>query len=179
MKRAERPSRGAWAALLGLGGLAGCARSNPSWPEVLREVRERHPEVAQVPVESLRGRPGTPDAPVLLDARPTAEYALGHLEGARCADDLDRALLGVAEDDEIVVYCSVGMRSSALAQELAGRGFTHVANLEGGIFRWVNEGGATWASGEAGAPDSRVDVVHPFDARWGTLLAPGKNALTH
>lgn len=176
MTRTRRPAH-AWAALLGLGGLAGCARSNPTWPEVLREVRERHPEVVQVPIESLRERLGEPDAPLLLDARPPEEFALGHLAGARCAADLDRALAGVAPDDEIVVYCSVGMRSSALAQALTERGFTHVANLEGGIFRWVNEGGATWASGAEGGSDTRVDAVHPYDERWGTLLAPGKNAL--
>jgi len=92
---------------------------------------------------------------------------------------VDAALerLGNAPRDRpIVVYCSVGLRSSDLAEGLRARGFTAVHNLEGGIFRWANEGFATYRSNGTGA-EERVDVVHPFDERWGTLLAPGRNAL--
>jgi rhodanese-related sulfurtransferase len=166
-----------WTALLGLGSLTGCARPGPTWPEILREVRERHPEVEQLSLESLQARIDGPDAPLLLDARPPEEFVLGHLQGARCTADLEAALDGAGPETEIVVYCSVGMRSADLAQQLSERGFERVANLEGGIFRWVNQGGATWAATVAGGQESRVDVVHPFDERWGTLLAPGKNAL--
>ena len=51
-----------------------------------------------------------------------------------------------------------------MAQKLKARGFTHVQNLEGSIFMWANEGRVLQRGGVA------VNVVHPFDERWGRLL---------
>lgn len=64
----------------------------------------------------------------------------------------------------IVVYCSVGYRSSRLARQLRTRGVKNVFNLEGSLFKWANEGRPVYRGSE------RVQEVHPFDEDWGELL---------
>jgi hypothetical protein len=44
-------------------------------------------------------------------------------------------------------------------------GYTNVANLEGSIFKWANEGRAL--VGPGGSP---TRAVHEYDATWGGLL---------
>ena len=161
------------AALSWLGLVAACSfRSPPEWETVLQEVRTRYPDVPQVSVEELEAALAGPDAPLLLDARAREEFEQSHLAGALPAPDAESVLEAVttlAPEREIVVYCSVGMRSSDLARTLRERGFA-ASNLEGGIFAWANAGHATY-SGER-----REDRVHPYDERWGALLAPERRA---
>jgi len=153
--------------------LAACGlRPAPEWPAVLADVRARHPGVAQVSLEELLADEADP-GPLLLDARSEREFATSHLRGARHAPDETAALAllaGEPRERAIVVYCSVGLRSSALAERLGARGYTDVANLEGGIFAWANAGYPTYRGAE------RVDGVDPFDERWGALLVPGRRA---
>jgi rhodanese-related sulfurtransferase len=167
------PSRSLRRVLPALGLAAACAfRPAPSWPAILAEVRARHPDVPQVSIEALLAAESDPP-PVLLDARGAEEYATSHLARAWHAPDEAAALkllAGTEPEREIVVYCSVGIRSADLAERLRARGFTRVANLEGGIFAWANAGQPTYRGGE------RADGVHPFDERWGTLLVPERRA---
>ena len=46
----------------------------------------------------------------------------------------------VAKDEPIVVYCSVGYRSSKMARRLKELGRTKVSNLDGAVFAWSGEG---------------------------------------
>jgi rhodanese-related sulfurtransferase len=158
-------------ALPAMGLVAACAfRSPPEWPRLLADVRAKYPDVRQLGVEELREelRARAPEAlPLLLDARAPEEFAVSHLRDAHLAPDEKAALAllaGVPRDREIVVYCSVGMRSSALAETLLARGYPRVANLEGGIFAWANADAPVYRGEEP------VTAVHPFDERWGTLL---------
>jgi rhodanese-related sulfurtransferase len=151
---------------------AACQRPAPEWPAILADVRARYPLVLQVSSAELLSQEIDP-GPVLLDARSPAEFEVSHLRDARLAPDEDaalRALSGVDLGREVVVYCSVGMRSSALAERLEARGYHNVANLEGGIFAWANDGHPLYRG------QARVEVVHPFDERWGTLLVPERRA---
>jgi rhodanese-related sulfurtransferase len=110
---------------------------------------------------------GSNDAPVLLDVRREKEFAVSHLEGARRAESLDEllvALAGVPGDTLIVLYCSIGERSSRRARELGERGFTNVYNLEGSIFDWANNGFSVYRGGV------EVREVHPYSWSWGRLL---------
>lgn len=164
----------AWGFLATLGLWLSCTVGRaPQWPEVLRVVRARYPSVAQLSVAELEQRAASTTPPLLLDARAPAEFAQSQLAGARSTPDEDAAvatLNGVAPGTEIVVYCSVGMRSSALAERLAARGFTRVENLEGGIFAWANAGKPTFRGA------AREDRVHPYDKSWGSLLVPERRA---
>jgi rhodanese-related sulfurtransferase len=167
------------AALAALLATACSFRDPPEWAGVLADVRARFPGVPQVALEALRARLDAPDGerPLLLDARSRAEYAVSHLAGAVHAPDEPAAittLAGVAPAREILVYCSVGVRSSALAEELRARGFA-AANLEGGLFAWANAG-LPMVRAAAGGGEEPAERVHPFDARWGALLVPERRA---
>lgn len=166
----DRGSR-LWLPAAGL--LAACGlQAVPEWPAVLADVRARHPSVEQISVDELRAGLGDP-GPLLLDARSEREFATSHLCGARHAPDEAAALAvlaGERKERRIVVYCSVGLRSSALAERLEALGFTGVANLEGGIFAWANAGHPTCRGEE------RAHGVDPFDDRWGKLLDPSRHA---
>ncbi|GAB5520693.1 MAG: rhodanese-like domain-containing protein [Rhodothermales bacterium] len=136
------------------------------WGVLKKQIRDAFPEVQQVSVDSLASLLETDAEPLLLDIREVDEYAVSHLNGAMQVDPdapVD-VLAGVDKDALIVAYCSVGYRSSAFADRLREAGFSNVHNLEGSIFAWAN----------AGYPVVRdtlaIEVVHPYNKRWGLLL---------
>lgn len=154
------------------------AREPLQWDEVKARIRASHPGVPQLSVAALQAwlRDGGRRRPLLLDARARDEYTVSHIEGAHHAPTLAEAqavLARHAQDRQVVLYCSVGLRSSVLAERLlarlrrdraAGEVLPEVFNLEGSLFEWANAGlPLTSAQGPA-------TQVHPYDAHWGTLL---------
>src|SRR6185295_10757461 len=90
---------------------------------------------------------------------------ISHLKNARHVTSLLEAKAVVKEQGQpMVIYCSVGYRSSALAEKLQKAGFTNVYNLEGSIFNWANEGRPVYRG------TNTVAEVHPYSAKWGKLL---------
>lgn len=145
----------------------------PAWAAMLALVRERFPKVPQLSTAELaawRSDAARPQ-PQLLDAREPAEFAVSHLPGAiRVAPEATaKVILAQIEPGRpVVVYCSVGYRSSRLAARLMEGGRPDVHNLEGSIFAWANEGRPLVTSDEKSA----ATRVHPFDAIFGKLLKP-------
>lgn len=84
---------------------------------------------------------------------------------------------GKSSEDSVhvVCYCSVGYRSSAVAQELLSeirkpayeeiKSRIRIYNLEGSIFKWANEGKDL--EDNCGR---KTTVVHPYSGLWGKLL---------
>ena len=144
--------------------------STISWSLMLKAIRVRFPTVAQVSTDTLQvwlDKSPPRENLLLFDAREPEEYVVSHLQGAQpvpAKDEALKALQGVPADQRIVLYCSVGYRSSELAQFLMKKGYTEVYNLEGSIFAWANEGRPVYRGKE------RVQVVHPYDKIWGRLL---------
>lgn len=144
--------------------------STMPWSLTLKTIRTKFPTVAQVSTDTLQS--WLEESPqrknlLLLDVREPEEYAVSHLQDAQPAPSKDealKALQGAPSDQRIVLYCSVGYRSSKLAQFLMKKGYTEVYNLEGSIFAWANEGRPVYRGKE------RVKVVHPYDKTWGRLL---------
>jgi rhodanese-related sulfurtransferase/protein tyrosine phosphatase (PTP) superfamily phosphohydrolase (DUF442 family) len=131
------------------------------------ELREQLPDVPTISVGELAARLDAGLAPLLLDVRGEAEFAVSHLRGARRAETPEAAqalLAGEPREREVIVYCSIGYRSGHLAQALRRAGWTNVRNLEGSIFEWANTGHPVWRG------DERAHEVHPYDAQWGRLL---------
>ena len=147
-----------------------------AWRGVDRELAARYPDLPTTTPGQLAARLDAPQPPVLLDARQPAEFAVSHLPGARRVDPdataaaLADTLADVGRQREIVVYCSVGVRSAAVAQRLRQAGFENVENLGGSIFRWANEGRPLVRDGRA------VETVHPYNAVWGRLLDAPRRA---
>lgn len=131
-------------------------------------VAQRFPEVRRIDAGALAAAMsvGGATAPLLLDTRTEAEFAVSHLRGAVRLDPSRPVLAQVGDRGArpIVVYCSVGYRSAVVARSLAQVGLRDVQNLDGGIFAWANEGRAVFRNGAA------VREVHPYDAVWGVLL---------
>jgi len=114
-----------------------------------------------------------PAKTLLLDIREPEEYAVSRLPGAIWVNPKSNAKsallqIGDVRDKQIIVYCSVGVRSSLFAKrtqaELRAMGASSVSNLEQGIFGWHNAKRALVdASGE-------TDAVHPYDENWGRYV---------
>ena len=141
----------------------------PTWERTLRLVRKAFPEVPQMTTRQLAAIQADDAAPyiVLLDARTATEFSVSHLPGAVLASNTRMALDALESTDPertVIVYCSVGYRSSRLAADLRRRGFKNVFNLEGSLFQWANEGRPLFLG------DERVYQAHPYDEQWGQLL---------
>lgn len=162
--------------------LPGCQPKAPSaseaeWAELKGWVRKSFPMAQQVSVATLDDwRAETNQVPLLiLDRRERVEYETSHLPGAVWTPDEETAKQWIQKapaEARVVVYCSVGYRSSQLVEELSRDGYTNVFNLEGSAFEWANAGKSLE---NLSGP---VPWVHPFDAKWGRFLQPAKRAKT-
>jgi rhodanese-related sulfurtransferase len=142
--------------------------SGLDWGGVKNQIRSEFPTVEQISAEELKNwMQSDRSKPLLLDARSEEEFQVSHLEGALSAVDFRQAEKRLAQLDKdfpVVVYCSVGYRSSSMAESLQDAGYEKVYNLEGSIFEWVNSGNPVYREGQ------EVSVVHPYDEKWGQLL---------
>src|SRR5690606_22815973 len=75
---------------------------------------------------------------LILDVREEAEYAFGHIEGAKSIPlgELESRLEELNKEQEIYVVCRTGKRSDMAAQILAKNGFTKVYNVLPGMAEW-------------------------------------------
>lgn len=105
--------------------------------------------------------------PLLVDARPADQYALSHVDGAVNLDPAQPDLSpldNVRRDNPVVAYDGPGVMGAAMVKALTAAGFTRVSNLDGGLFRWVNEGHPVVNN------DGTATKVSPMSWRWGRLL---------
>lgn len=141
-----------------------------TWKSVFAWIQRDWPGVPQMTTEELARRLGTErERPVLIDTRAREEYAVSHLPGAMRAEtpaQIRAALSDVPRESAVVLYCSVGVRSSKAAAALLKDGRGNVSNLRGSIFQWANEGRAIERDGKP------VTAVHPYNRKWGELLDP-------
>lgn len=167
-------------ATIGFGGeaLAGDWRYILSPPQSLAQVEHdvavRYSDIVQMTVKELVSARSRQTPLLLVDVREADEFAVSRLSGAVRLDpdasvsDARSMLSGSARGRVVVLYCSVGQRSSAMARRIQGMliesGAQGVVNLSGGIFAWHNAGlplvnafGAT-------------RYVHPFNTAWGRML---------
>jgi len=102
-----------------------------------------------LPTESLRTL--TPrevndvNGAVILDVRGTSEYQAVHIPGSVHihAGYLKDRLADVPKDRRVILYCSGGSRSSIACSILQKNGVTNIANMQGGINQWTQEGRPT------------------------------------
>lgn len=150
--------------------------ANPSTglEDIQRDIEEDHPGVRHMPTAELAAHQSGTDTILLLDIREVDEYAVSHIEHAERVDPaISRRdflkLYGNRIKGRIVVfYCSVGVRSSKLADrlqdDLLALGAVSVWNLKGSIFAWHNEARRLHSNGK------ETPYVHPYDAYWSELL---------
>lgn len=137
---------------------------------VQADIENRFTRIEHISAAEMTALPAT-DL-LIFDTRPAAEYAVSHIENAYRIDPDMRAAafstqFGAAAQDKILIfYCSVGVRSSQLAEALLDDlpGARGIYNLRGGLFGWHNEGRALV---NAAGP---TRAIHPFDNKWGQLI---------
>ena len=78
----------------------------------------------------------------IVDVRLDTEFNESHIPGAInvCVCDPDNLLRDLGPNDEILVYCRNGLRSSAALDFLNEHGYSKVYNMVGGIVAWKNAG---------------------------------------
>ena len=171
MKTERGRLRAGFLALL-LAATLALACGGPTMSQLKALVRATFPGVPQMSIEELDRRLEKAPPPLVIDVREPFEYEVSHLPGAVQAQGEDVAKVVAAADPErpIVLYCSVGYRSSAAVADLIQLHdpdiLDRVWNLEGSIFEWANSGRPVYRG------DVEVDRVHPYDSQWGKLLEP-------
>lgn len=109
---------------------------------------------------------------LLLDTRELNEYKVSHIEGAVCVGCNDfsiDSMEDVPKDTEIVVYCSLGVRSEQIGEKLKEAGYENVKNLYGGIFEWKYQDQVV-----IDKKGNKTDKVHTYDENWSQWLLKGE-----
>jgi rhodanese-related sulfurtransferase len=159
------------AALAGLAALYFSPVSAESWNRIPL-IRDRFPGVRRVSsaqlTEWMRDTQGAARL-TIVDVRRPREFAVSHIQRAlNLTSVAGVSRLRLAKNGRIVLYCSVGYRSSSMAEKLARAGYTQVFNLEGSLFAWANEGRPLFR----GEVELKPAKVHPYNAKWGALMKP-------
>lgn len=108
---------------------------------------------------------------VLLDTRNKKEFTVSRIKGARQVGFMrikESDLEGIEKSQEIIVYCTVGVRSENFGEKLVENGFTNVHNLYGGIINWVNQGYPVLDN-----TGKETNKVHVYSKEWGKWLQKG------
>lgn len=107
-----------------------------------------------------------------LDAREREEYEVSHLKNAIWIGfkdfDISR-MKGIDRNQNIVIYCSIGVRSEKIGEKLMAADYKNVNNLYGSIFEWVNEGNQVFDS-----ENQPTRKVHAYNKKWGIWLTEGE-----
>lgn len=110
---------------------------------------------------------------VVLDARDIKEYETSHIKDALFVGydefNIELVLEKIKNKEQnIVVYCSVGIRSEDIAEKLIKAGYTDVYNLYGGIFEWKNNDFHVYNS-----EGIKTNNIHTFSKEWSRWLKKG------
>ncbi|MBA2512632.1 MAG: rhodanese-like domain-containing protein [Actinomycetota bacterium] len=107
-------------------------------------VAEARAETEKTDVTAVHDALRSGEGVTVVDVREPDEYEAGHVPGAK---PLPRGLLEYKaaeelpdKDARIVVHCALGGRGALAAKSLKEMGYTNVANMEGGIKGWKENG---------------------------------------
>jgi rhodanese-related sulfurtransferase len=104
---------------------------------------------------------------LIVDVRQRKEFEVSHIRGAVLADDVNFEELPKTQG--ILLYCTIGYRSTELGTTLTNNGFSDIYNLDGGLISWKNEGNPVYnQKGEL------TDSVHVYSSLFQLLLKNGQ-----
>jgi len=101
--------------------------------------------VREMSVAELKARRDRGENPLVLDVREPWELQLASIPNVVHVpmNELPGRIAEFSRDTETIVMCHAGGRSLRVAHFLLSQGFTHVANLSGGISAWSESVDAT------------------------------------
>ena len=124
-------------ALLG-GAVDATLAAEPAATPAAESAAQPAPLISQADLLALIAKKD-PDL-VVLDVRTAAEYAAGHVPGARNVshDQLAGSLgeLASLKDKQVVLYCRSGRRTLLAEQTLRAAGFSRLLHLQGDFLDW-------------------------------------------
>ncbi|XP_041350547.1 uncharacterized protein LOC121369506 [Gigantopelta aegis] len=151
---------------------------------VISTVASKFPAVQNVDTKQLAEWLNSSDRDVaLLDCRDPREYEVSYMPGSVRVEwkreDVDQLVESLPVMNRegpakktIVCYCSLGYRSSALANKIQNHlkksdnpKKVEVYNLAGSIFKWANEGRPLLNS-----EGQKTKLCHPYTPMWSRLL---------
>ncbi len=130
--------------------------------------------IPYISVEQLKMEVNQTGSLLIFDAREAEEYQVSHLKNAKAVGFKEFSIKKIEENypkknQEIVVYCSLGIRSEKIAQKLKNAGYTEVKNLYGGIFEWKNNNFPVVDSTQ-----NETNRIHAYSKKWGKWLKKGE-----
>jgi rhodanese-related sulfurtransferase len=79
--------------------------------------------------------------PLILDVRDAAEFAAGHIQGAKHIPMAELATrikeIEKYKDKPVLVHCQKGMRAKGACSILKAQQFSQLNNLQGGLDAWI------------------------------------------
>lgn len=108
-------------------------------------IRKCNPETSDAAEKTFEQKISNEDAVkgdgIILDVREAAEYAFGHIPGAKSIPmgDLADRMNELDKNQTIYVICRTGTRSDLAAQQLAAAGFTKIYNVLPGMTEYTGE----------------------------------------
>lgn len=137
-------------------------------PKVLEKLNSK--TVPYITVEELQNKKEV----VMLDTREINEFNVSHIKNALHVGynnfDKNKITLELPNKNaNIVVYCSIGVRSERIGEKLLKMGYKNVYNLYGGIFEWKNNNGIV-----VNNKNMETDDVHTFNKKWSQYLKKGR-----
>lgn len=151
----------------------GCAEDNKALSKKHDKITHQFSNVAHISSDEFSRT--LSDETIIFDVRERAEYDVSHITGAlHIPPNISPQLFIKTYSDKahgktVIFYCSVGQRSSHLANnvqsELIKRGSRAVYNLEGGVFKWHNENRLLHST-----HDNVTPYIHPYNRYWGRMV---------
>lgn len=81
---------------------------------------------------------------IILDVRTVQEYSVGHLKNSINipVQEIQQRYgeLSSHKDDDILIYCATGNRSTVAAKILIDNGFSRIYNMREGVHIWAQQG---------------------------------------
>lgn len=149
------------------------AKENKALSAKHQKIIQDFPTVRHISNDALYGM--KEEDVIVFDIREADEFHVSHMEASiLVSPDIssDAFLSQYAEKvrgKTVVFYCSVGQRSSILAekvqQDLTALGSGPVYNLEGGLFKWHND-----SLPLVTAAAEPTDYIHPYNHFWGRMV---------
>lgn len=147
-----------------------------SFQSIQADIEKKHQNIKHIKVGDLLKLDHNT---IIFDVREKQEFDVSHIKNAiRIKPDIDsikfiETFSNQLKGKNLVFYCSVGRRSSALAPRLQPllikEGVHEVYNLKGGIFQWHNEEKSLVQNGQL------TKHIHPYSPLWGLLLENKKS----
>jgi len=140
--------------------------------ETMSDLLKKH-NTKSIPYISVQELAMLKTEAIILDAREPKEYETSHIKNAIHigynnfnVETVSRIIKN--KDEQIVVYCSLGIRSENIAKKLKKAGYNNVYNLYGGIFEWKNKDFNVYNS-----EGTETENIHVFSKKWNQWLTKG------